>query len=140
MADPGMGKEAAPLPSQELLGWEMIPEVLRHLQPCLSPIHRGCRGWGRRKNIFCPTFAMKNHRLLVSRTERKAGETLGKTGGILQLQLGLDGEDPQVLDILSPWERASLQDQQRFKLQGVTLEALAEASFREGGFPKIQHF
>lgn len=36
-ADPGMGKAAAPLPGQELLGWEMIPEVLSHLQPCSSP-------------------------------------------------------------------------------------------------------
>lgn len=37
-------------------------------------------------------------------------------------------------------EPLSLQDQQHFRLQGVTLEALAEASLMEGGFPKIQHF
>lgn len=58
---------------------------------------------------------------------------LEKLGGILQLRLGLDGEDPQVLDILRLWKGSS-------KLQGVTLEALAKASLMEGGFPKIQRF
>lgn len=33
VADPAMGNGS----SQELLGWEVSPEVLSHLQPCLFP-------------------------------------------------------------------------------------------------------
>lgn len=64
----------------------------------LTPTHCSCRE--RRKSIFYPTCAMKNHGLSGGKKGGKAGETLGKIGGILQLQLGLDEEDPEVLDIL----------------------------------------
>lgn len=82
---------------------------------------------------------MNSHGLLGGRGGGKAGETLGKTVGILQLQLGLGGEDSQVVEILRLWEGAPLQDKQRSKLQGVTLEALAEASLM-GGFSQNPAF
>lgn len=41
VAGPGTGRAAVPLPGRELLGWEMIPEVLTPLQPCSSPSTAG---------------------------------------------------------------------------------------------------